>query len=105
MMLDTDLYYGSLSDNFALTVKNVKIGDKTYAIDNKGCWGFADQTVSENYRFNIVNPWNGLFDKTRVDWQDEKVTTIDKLNKAPGKANDRILVNFNVTINIIYQGC
>ena len=97
MMLDTDLYYGSLSDNFALTVKNVKIGDKTYAIDNKGCWGFADQTVSENYRFNIVNPWNGLFDKTGVNWQDEKVTTIDKLNKAPVKANDKIVVNFNVT--------
>lgn len=73
MMLDTDLYYGSLADNFALTVKNVKIGDKTYAIDNKGCWGFADQTVSKNYRFNIVNPWNGLFDKTGVNWQDEKV--------------------------------
>ena len=97
MMLDTDLYYGSLSDNFALTVKNVKIGDKTYAIDNKGCWGFADQTVSENYRFNIVNPWNGLFDKTGVNWQDEKVTTIDKLNKAPVKANDKIVVNFNET--------
>ena len=97
MMLDTDLYYGSLADNFALTVKNVKIGDKTYAIDNKGCWGFADQTVSKNYRFNIVNPWNGLFDKTGVNWQDEKVTTIDKLNKAPVKANDKIVVNFNVT--------
>ena len=97
MMLDTDLYYGSLADNFALTVKNVKIGDKTYAIDNKGCWGFADQTVSKNYRFNIVNPWNGLFDKTGVKWQDEKVTTIDKLNKAPVKANDKIVVNFNVT--------
>ena len=93
MMLDTDLYYGSLADNFALTVKN----DKTYAIDNKGCWGFADQTVSKNYRFNIVNPWNGLFDKTGVNWQDEKVTTIDKLNKAPVKANDKIVVNFNVT--------
>ena len=90
MMLDTDLYYGSLADNFALTVKNVKIGDK-------GCWGFADQTVSKNYRFNIVNPWNGLFDKTGVNWQDEKVTTIDKLNKAPVKANDKIVVNFNVT--------
>ena len=99
MMLDTDLYYGSLADNFALTVKNVKIGDKTYAIDNKGCWGFADQTVSKNYRFNIVNPWNGLFDKTGVNWQDEKVTTIDKLNKAPVKANDKIVVNFNVTTN------
>ena len=97
MMLDTDLYYGSLADNFALTVKNVKIGDKTYAIDNKGCWGFANQTVSKNYRFNIVNPWNGLFDKTGVNWQDEKVTTIDKLNKAPVKANDKIVVNFNVT--------
>ena len=97
MMLDTDLYYGSLADNFAFTVKNVKIGDKTYAIDNKGCWGFADQTVSKNYRFNIVNPWNGLFDKTGVNWQDEKVTTIDKLNKAPVKANDKIVVNFNVT--------
>ena len=97
MMLDTDLYYGRLADNFALTVKNVKIGDKTYAIDNKGCWGFADQTVSKNYRFNIVNPWNGLFDKTGVNWQDEKVTTIDKLNKAPVKANDKIVVNFNVT--------
>ena len=97
MMLDTDLYYGSLADNFALTVKNVKIGDKTYAIDNKGCWGFADQTVSKNYRFNIVNPWNGLFDKTGINWQDEKVTTIDKLNKAPVKANDKIVVNFNVT--------
>ena len=96
MMLDTDLYYGSLADNFAFTVKNVKIGDKTYAIDNKGCWGFADQTVSKNYRFNIVNPWNGLFDKTGVNWQDEKVTTIDKLNKAPVKAN-KIVVNFNVT--------
>lgn len=97
MWLDTDLYYGSLADNFALTVKNVKIGGKTYTVDNNGCWGFADQSVSNFYRFNIANPWNGLFDKTGVNWQDPKVTEIDKLGEAPVKANDKIVVNFNVT--------
>lgn len=97
MILSTDLYYGSLADDFALTVKNVVIGDKTYTVDNNGCWGFTDQKVSDAYRFNIVNPYNGLFDKTGVNWQDEAVTSMDKLGTAPVKAGDKITVNFNVS--------
>lgn len=97
MILDTDLYQGSLSDDFKFTVKSVQIGDKTIKVDDNGCWGFADQNEANNYRFNVVNPWNGLFDSTGVKWQDEKVTSMDKLNKPTFKAGDKIVVNFNVT--------
>ena len=97
MILSTDLYKGSLNDKFSLVPTAVQAGSKVYTIkDATGAWGFADQEEDAAYRANIVNPYNGLYAESGVDWVDPTVTSMDLLGTAPVKAGDKISVFFTV---------
>ena len=97
MYLNTNLYNGSLNKDFKFNLTNVTIGSTSYNVDNKGSWGFADNNIENEYRYNIVNPMMGPVSDDGITPADPNITSIDKIGVAPAKKGDVISIYFVVS--------
>ena len=97
MYLNTNLYNGSLNKDFKFNLTNVTIGSTSYYVDNKGSWGFTDNNIENEYRYNIVNPFMGAVSDDGITPVDPYITMIDKIGVAPAKKGDVISIYFVVS--------
>lgn len=97
LFLETNLYKGALKDGFSMVATDVTVGSKNYKVSDNGGWCFKDEKEDEQYRYNIVNPYNGpkkadgLTDLT--EGQEKK---INEIGTVPVAAGDVVTVYFTV---------
>lgn len=97
LLLETNLYKDSLKEGFSMVATDVTVGSKNYKVTDNGGWCFKDEKEDAQYRYNIVNPYNGpkkadgLTDLT--EGQEKK---INEIGTVPVAAGDVITVYFTV---------
>lgn len=97
LFLETNLYKDSLKDGFSMVATDVSVGSKNYKVTDNGGWCFKDEKEDAQYRYNIVNPYNGpkkadgLTDLT--EGQEKKINEIGTVSVAAG---DMVTVYFTV---------